>query len=92
MEASSKSVGVVFGDGERGFAESYKSGMLVAVGPRAYAPGQPLEMQLSGEGLELQLQGKSVGSRRREDGDFEVRIRVLNLRREQRQALEAWGA
>lgn len=59
-------------------------------GPKAFPPGQPLKFKLAESGLELQA--RAIGSKRVDDA-FEVRVRLINLRREARDALEAaWSA
>lgn len=59
-------------------------------GPKAFPPGQPLKFELAESGLELQA--RAIGSKRVDDA-FEVRVRLINLRRELREALEAaWTA
>jgi hypothetical protein len=49
-----------------------------------FAPGQPVPLRID----EIPLEGKSIGSRRQSDGQFEVRLRLINLRREHRLHLE----
>ena len=76
-------------DGEQGRALDYTDGVLHIVCERAHPPGEPLALTLRpDEGAELGLQGKCVGSKRREDGGFDVRLKLVSLRREQRAALE----
>ena len=72
------------GDGE---ALGFAGKMLVCALPRAFAPGAPIELSVVAGEEALALRGKSIGSRRREDGRFEVRMRLVNLRREHREAL-----
>jgi hypothetical protein len=56
------------------------------VGPRAFAPGQPLILEMPiGVGHRLDL--KSVGSKRRSDGRFDIRARATTLTRGAREAL-----
>ena len=55
---------------------------------RAFAPGQPLVVELElGGGLSLEF--KSIGSVRRAEGTFEVRARASCLSRPAREALDA---
>ncbi|MCZ7687520.1 MAG: hypothetical protein M5U28_55795 [Sandaracinaceae bacterium] len=65
--------------------------MLHLVLPRAFAPGAPLALTLELEDGALELTGKTIGSKRREDGRFDVRARLISLRREDRARLEAIG-
>ncbi len=56
--------------------------------PRAFAPGQPLALELAlAGGISLEL--KSLGSVRRAQGEFEVRARPATLCRAAREALLA---
>jgi hypothetical protein len=56
------------------------------VSPRAFAPGQPLNVRIDlAGGVFLEL--KSLGSVRRPAGDFEVRARATTLSRSAREAL-----
>ena len=68
-----------------GTAESWTGEVLVVSSPRAFAPGAPLRVELGA----LTVEAKSLGSKKRDDGRFEVRLRAVNLRREQRLALDA---
>lgn len=71
--------------GLAGTAESWDGAVLVVTSPRAFAPGAPVRLELGALGVE----GKALGSKKRDDGSFEVRLRAVNLRREQRAALDA---
>ncbi len=57
---------------------------------RAYAPGAPMSFQLevspelAGESRDIALEARTVGSKRLPDGRFEVRVRLVNLRRDDR--------
>lgn len=59
------------------------------VSPRAFAPGAPLSFEVRLEDGPLALEGKSHGSRRRDDGRYDVRLRMVNMRRSERLRLEA---
>jgi hypothetical protein len=75
--------------GERlGATEAYGGEVLTLVLARPYAPGAPLHFTVEAS-TPLELTGKSLGSKRREDGRFTVRLRLTNLRRDERRALEA---
>jgi hypothetical protein len=59
---------------------------------RAFAPGSPIVVDLvipTRESSLLTLEGRTLASKRRADGRFEVRLRLINLRREAREALAA---
>lgn len=60
---------------------------VALVSPRAFAPGAPLELQALVGGEDVPLRGKSLGSKRREDGRFDVRARLVSLRRVDRERL-----
>jgi hypothetical protein len=82
--------GVARFDGEPdGATEAFAGGVLTLVLPRAYAPGAPMRFTVEGPGGPVALTGKTMGSRRRDDGRFTVRVRLTNLRRAERDALEA---
>ena len=78
---------VVFADGTSGEAVSYAGELLTIVCARAHPPGRPLEITLRAGEEPLALRGKSAGSKRRDDGSFDVRLRLHSLRREDRDAL-----
>jgi hypothetical protein len=60
--------------------------LFTFVSPRAFAPGQPLVVELAlGVGHTLEL--KSIGSKKRDDGRFEVRARASTLTKAARDAL-----
>jgi hypothetical protein len=71
----------------RGTATGLHGEKLDLVSSRAFAPGQPLTIRLAEEQGGLQLQGKSLGSKRRADDQFEVRVRLINLSRSTRERL-----
>jgi len=60
---------------------------LRLIAPRAYAPGTPIELELALGAESLALRGKARGSKRRDDGRFDVHARLVSLRREARAAL-----
>jgi len=49
------------------------------------APGQPLTLEIG----ELTLEAKSRGTRKRADGRFDLKVRLVGLRREERERLVA---
>lgn len=60
--------------------------LFTFVSPRAFAPGQPLVVEVElGVGHTLDL--KSIGSKKRDDGSFEVRARASTLTKATREAL-----
>lgn len=67
-------------------------GLLVTLrSPKAFPPGQPLAFVLVDP--TVRLEARSIGTKRAADGGaFEVRVRLINLRKEAREALEsAWA-
>jgi hypothetical protein len=59
------------------------------VSPKAFAPGQPLTFTLAAELAGVEFQAKSLGSKRRADGQFDLRVRLVNLSRSSRERLTA---
>jgi hypothetical protein len=74
---------------EAGSAVGLQGEVLTLVWPTAKAPGEPLALRGVLGGCETELRVKTVGSKRRADGRYDVRVRLVNLRRAQRLALEA---
>lgn len=64
---------------------------LSFVGPRALAPGAPVILEVPRSGAPLALEGRSLGSRRTPSGEprFEIRARLVNLRKIDREWLLA---
>jgi hypothetical protein len=70
------------------FAVGYRDHVLALICESAHPPGRPLRLTLGLPSGELRLEGKSSGSKRREDGRFDVRVKLSSVRKEQRAALE----
>jgi hypothetical protein len=62
--------------------------ILAVIDDRPHAPGAPIRATLTLADGPLAIAGKSIGSKRRDDGSFDVRMRLINLRREDRARLE----
>lgn len=75
-------------DGGEGEAVTLEGVRLTAMFARAFAPGAPIPFTAALE-PPLRLRGKSLGSKRGDDGRFTVRMRLISLRKEERAALEA---
>lgn len=61
---------------------------LALVSPVAFAPGSPVRFTVTlDDGIARPIEGRSMGSRRRPAGDFDVRLRPVNMRRTVREAL-----
>ena len=58
------------------------------VSARAFAPGYPLPLTLALD-APTSVELKSIGSKRRPDGSFDVRARAMTLRKEVRERLLA---
>lgn len=70
-------------------AVGFKDGVLELICDKAHPPGRPLALSVQLPADEQALTGKTVGSKKRDDGSFDVRLRLSSVRREQRAALEA---
>ena len=73
--------------GEKAEARTFEGDVLTFVSPRAFARGAPIRFAATIGAHRRAFEGRSIGSRRAEDDHFEVRMRFVNLRREDRQAL-----
>lgn len=78
---------VVLSEGGEGEATRLEGEVLHLILARAFAPGAPVAFAATFAGERVALTGKSIGSKRREDGRFDVRLRMTNLRREDRARL-----
>ena len=65
----------------------FDGNLLTLQSPRAYAPGAPIRLELLLDEERRSLEGRTIGSKRIEDGVFEVRLRFVNLRRADRELL-----
>jgi hypothetical protein len=73
--------------GELLLLRSYDGRELGLGSSRAFAPGQPIALQVDvGAGFSLEL--KSIGSIKQADGTFLVRARHATLNRQAREALD----
>jgi hypothetical protein len=55
--------------------------------PKAFPPGKPLLLELLPGAAPLPLATRVIGSKKRDDGSFELRVRLVNLRKEARARL-----
>jgi hypothetical protein len=76
-------------EGGEGEALRLEGEVLHTVIDRAFAPGAPLGITLAVGDASLALAVKTIGSKRRDDGRFDVRLRLTNVRREEREILKA---
>jgi hypothetical protein len=71
-----------------GIAVASDAVTLQLVAAKSFPPGQPLQLTLMVEGQEpLPLAARSIGSKRRTDEQFDVRVRLINLDRVTRETL-----
>lgn len=63
--------------------------VLTLHSPHAFAPGSPIRFNVRLGVDERCFEGRTIGSKRADDEIFEVRMRFVNLRREDREALTA---
>jgi len=59
------------------------------VSPTPFAPGQPIRMTATIGGGTFGIEGRSMGSKRREDGRFDVRLRLMSTGRGRLERLAA---
>jgi hypothetical protein len=78
------------GTDSAGTAVNADANNLVFYAAKAFPPGQPLQLTLWPDTPEsLTIQARTIGSRLRENSNFEVRTRLINLNREARLKLQA---
>ena len=79
--------------GDGASVTAFDGNVLTLLSPKAFAPGAPIRFQSIGAELERGFEGRTIGSKRTDDGAFEVRLRLINLRRADREFLmERFGA
>ena len=76
--------------GEEADAQRFDGTSLTMLSPRPFAPGSPIRFALAddGEAAARNLEGRTIGSKRVDDALFEVKLRFVNLRREERELLK----
>ena len=74
-------------DGLEGRMLEFVGEILTFEAPRAYAPGQPLTFGVDHPEGPIGLSGKTIGSKRIDERRFEVRVRLVSLRRRDRERL-----
>ena len=82
------SVKVRLDSGEEAEARAFDGALLTLWSPRAFAPGAPILFTATTEGDTRNFEGRALGSKRVAEVQFEVRMRFVNLRREDRELLE----
>ncbi len=73
--------------GEDAEACSFDGVVLTVLSPRAFAPGAPIRFSATAGGDARSFEGRTIGSKRVDDAHFEVRLRLVNLRRVDRELL-----
>lgn len=73
--------------GEEARAIRVEKDVLTLWSPRAFAPGSPIRLSVSVEDRRRGLEGRTIHSKRIEGELFEVRLRLVNLRRSDREIL-----
>ncbi len=73
--------------GEDAEARTFDGALLTFSSPRAFAPGAPIRFTTTSEGDVRSFEGRALGSKRVDDARFEVRMRFVNLRRDDREFL-----
>jgi hypothetical protein len=72
--------------GEEAEAVAFDGNLLKLRSPRAFAPGAPIRFKTT-EDEPRSLEGRTIGSKRVDDRCFEIRMRFVNLRRNDRELL-----
>ena len=72
--------------GGEGEAHAFDGEVLHVIVGRAFAPGAPVELAVHATPT-LMVRGKALGSKRQEDGRFAVRLRLVTLKRDDREQL-----
>lgn len=75
--------------GEQGTVSDFEEPVMTLLSRKAFSPGQPLALTLVAGDTRLVLQGKTIGSKRYLDDRYLVRVRVVNLRRAERNLLQS---
>jgi hypothetical protein len=68
-------------------ARDFDGNQFTIWSPRAFAPGSPVRFVARFEEGERPLEGRAISSKRIDESQFEVRMRFVNLRRDDRQRL-----
>jgi hypothetical protein len=73
--------------GEEGCVTAFDGNLLTLLSPRAFAPGSPIRFLVPLHDDLRSFEGRAIGSKRVDPEHFEVRLRFVNLRRSDREAL-----
>ena len=80
---------IVLATGEEAELEAFEGRSATLASPLAFPPGAPVAFTAWLEQGPTRLEGRSLGSKRRADGRFQVRMRFVNLTKRDRDALAA---
>jgi len=69
----------------------YTEKELEIVSPKPFAPGSPIRLNGSLAGENIAIEGRALGSKRRDDSTFSVRLRFVSLTRRDRELLRGLG-
>lgn len=83
-DMANASPAIAMEDGSRGAAQRFEGEFLDLRCERAYPPGRPLNLTLDTAEGPLALSGRCIGSKQQPEGDYAIRLRMTNLRRESR--------
>jgi hypothetical protein len=75
--------------GEEAEARTFDGSLLTIWSPRAFAPGSPIRFTATIDNGVRPFEGRAIGSKRVDETHFEVRMRFVNLRRDDREHLTA---
>ena len=81
------SVQIRLDSGEDAEARTFDGALLTLLSPRAFAPGAPIRFTATTQADTRTFEGRAIGSKRVDDSRFEVRMRFVNLRRDDRELL-----
>jgi len=74
-------------NGEEAEARAFDGNHFTLWSPRPFAPGSPVRFVAQFEEGERPLEGRAIASKRLDEHRFQVRLRFVNLRRDDRQRL-----
>jgi len=75
--------------GEDAEARRFDGNLLIMSSPRAFAPGSPIRFTATTAEDVRSFEGRAIGSKRVDEARFEVRMRFVNLRRQDRKLLSS---
>jgi hypothetical protein len=78
-------------EGATGEALAFAGEVVDLALPRAFAPGTPVRGTITIDGVNVSIDGRVIQSKRRGDGRFDVRARLVSLPRVDRLRLQAIG-